>query len=289
MSPEEHMSIVDEDARPVELRAGTARVDLYPSAGGRIGQISLDGRPLLRGLEHAWRGWGGWGSYPMVPWTNRIVGGVVRFGGETITMPINWPDGTAIHGLVAERPWRVDSSDSAAATLSVEVDVDRYHVGARQTFELAPDHLDFEIELVNLAAWRVPVGIGIHPWFLVGPVRVPAEQIWDGPGPMPEGPPRPVRPDEDLRTKRLAPPMDRCFCGLTDTSAEIGDLTLSWSGPITQVVVFSGDPDAVCVEPVTMANDGIRLAEDGSVGTGVLVLDPGSRVLVEYRISWDDL
>ena len=80
--------------------------------------------------------------------------------------------------------------------------------------------------------------------------------------------------------------MDRCFTGLTDTSADIGDLTLSWRGPITQVVVYSGEPGFVCVEPQTMATDGIRMADAGVAGTGVIALDPGATLSVGYRLAW---
>jgi aldose 1-epimerase len=224
----------------------------------------------------------------MLPWANRIPGGVAHFGGATITVPVNWPDGTAIHGLAGDRAWDVVAATEQEATVAIEVALDRYHVRATQRFVLTPDDLDLEIELVNAADWVVPCGIGIHPWFRAAPVRVPADMIWPGSGPLPEGLPRPVRPGEDLRRKGVPQPMDRCFTGLTATSAEIGDLMLSWRGPITQIVVFSGEPDYVCVEPVTMANDGIRLADEGVAGTGVLALEPGAAMTVGYRLSWPD-
>ncbi len=270
----------------VTLVDGTTRVDLYPGQGGRLGQITLGDRHLLRGPEHSALGWAWWGSYPMLPWVNRIPGGVARFRGETITVPVNWPDGTAIHGLVAERPWQVENADSHAAALTIEAELDRYHVRSRQTFALDADALDLEIEVVNLAAWPVPAGVGIHPWFVAAPVRVPADLVWPGDGPMPDGLPRPVRPDEDLRQAVSAAPMDRCFTGLTGSNADIGDLTLSWRGPITQVVVYSGQPGFVCIEPQTMATDGFRLAEEGVEGTGVIVLEPGASLTVGYRLSW---
>ena len=208
----------------VTLVDGTTLVDLYPGQGGRLGQITLGDRHLLRGPEHSALGWAWWGSYPMLPWVNRIPGGAAEFQVETITVPVNWPDGTAIHGLVAERPWQVENADSHAAALMIEAELDRYHVRSRQTFALDADALDLEIEVVNLAAWPVPAGVGIHPWFVAAPVRVPADLVWPGDGPMPDGLPRPVRPDEDLRQAVSAAPMDRCFTGLTGSNADIGDL-----------------------------------------------------------------
>jgi galactose mutarotase-like enzyme len=55
---------------------------------------------------------------------------------------------------------------------------------------------------------------------------------------------------------------------------------------VTQVVVFSGAPGWVCVEPVTMANNGFELSDAGMNGTGVIVLAPGEATAVSYRFEW---
>ena len=89
----------------VTLRAGDAEAALYPAAGGRLGQIVANGRELLRGPEHAASGWAMWGAYALVPWSNRIPGGTFTFAGETITVPVNFDDGSAIHGLAAQAAW----------------------------------------------------------------------------------------------------------------------------------------------------------------------------------------
>lgn len=271
---------------PIQLAAGSAVVEVFPAAGGRIGQIAVGHRALLRGPEHAAAGWANWGSYPLLPWPNRVPGGVIEFEGAAIAVPVTWDDGSAIHGLAADAAWRVDAVSARHVDLSIDIDVDRYHLLGRQTFSLDPGGLEQHLEVVNRADWRVPVGLGIHPWFGVADVRVPADLAWPGDTPVPDGPPRPVDAGDDLRTKRAAPPMDRCFTGLTGSAAEIGDLTLSWSGPITQVVVYSEKPGWVCVEPVTMANDGFRLAADGVRGHGVLALDPGATATASYRFDW---
>jgi aldose 1-epimerase len=270
----------------ITLSSGPARVDLFPADGGRIGQIAVAGRELLRGPTHRDAGWSQWGSYPMLPWVNRIPGGITAFEGETITVPVNFADGTAIHGLAAERAWDVVAFDTTTAELAIDLDVDRYRVRATQRFALGDGALDLEIDLVNRAPWRVPAGIGIHPWFVAAPVRVPADLIWEGDGPMPTGPPRPVLAGEDLREPALPPGLDRCWTGLTGAEAAIGALSLSWRGPITQVVVYTGVEGFVCVEPQTMASDGIRLYDEGVDGTGVIALDPDAALTVGYRLAW---
>jgi aldose 1-epimerase len=273
---------------PIELSAGAATVVVAPNEGGRIAQITVAGRPLLRGPEHG-STWADWGSYPLIPWTNRIPGGLASLGGVDLALPVNWPDGTAIHGLGADRPWEVTDAGPAHVELSLAVAVDRYDIVGTQRFELTAERLVQELSVVNRADVAVPAGLGIHPWFSVAPVTAPATMVWSTSGPldpMPNGGPRPVAGDDDLRAGRTAAPMDLCFTGLTDDVAAIGDLRLSWRGPIDQLVVYSGESGWVCVEPCTMANDGIRLAADGRTDTGVVMLEPGATLAVGYTFSW---
>src|SRR4051794_26772328 len=46
-------------------------------------------------------------SYPLVPWSNRIRDGKLRWAGRTYQLRVNHADGTAIHGTASEYPWAV--------------------------------------------------------------------------------------------------------------------------------------------------------------------------------------
>ncbi len=271
-----------------ELAAGAAVATIYPDPGGRLGQLAVDGVPHLRGPEDgvAEMGWGYWGSYPLLPWCNRIPGGDFVFEGQAMRVPVSWEDGSALHGLAARTAWEVTARDAVTAALAIDIDEGPFVVRGSQRFVLTETCLDQTMAVRNMGDARVPVGLGIHPWFCVAPVRVPADAVWPGEGPMPTGAPIPVDASIDLRRSRMAPPMDRCYTALTERSVEVGGLTLSWTGPITQVVVYSGDPHFVCVEPVTMANDGFRLAAEGVAGHGVIGLDPGATLEVDYRFTF---
>lgn len=270
----------------IVLVAGSASATVHPDDGGRLGQLTVDGTPLLRGPEDAAHlGWGHWGAYPLLPWSNRIPGGRFGFEGRDLEVPVTWEDGSALHGLAAREPWRVVEAGPATATLDVHLAAGPYRVRGRQDFALNPAHLDLRLGVTNEGDDRVPVGLGIHPWFRAGAVSVPAASAWPG-EPLPSGLPRPVTPEEDLRSPRLPPPMDRCYTDLVGDVAELPGVRLRWSGPITQVVVFSGVAGWVCVEPVTNANDGFRLADAGVEGTGTIALDPGASTEVGYRFEW---
>jgi aldose 1-epimerase len=219
-----------------------------------------------------------------LPWSNRIPGGEFAFEGQRLRVPVSWDDGSALHGLAARTAWTVAHCDETSVELVIDIDEGPYQVEGWQRFALQPTHLDQTLRVRNHGL-RMPVGLGIHPWFRVAPVRVPADAAWPG-EPMPTGAPLPVDAANDLREVRAVPEMDRCYTDLTESCVEVGELRLSWAGPVTQVVVFSGDPDFVCVEPVTMANDGFRLAEEGVEGHGVVALDPGQTLEVTYRFAW---
>lgn len=274
-----------DDETPLLLRAGTASASIHPAAGGRLGQLTVDAWTYLRGPEHAHLGWSQWGAFPLLPWSNRIPDGRIRFEGRDLEVPPSWEDGSAIHGLAAAQRWEVVGSTIDTTELAIEVTAGSYRVGGRQRWSLSPTALDLELEVVNLGDDRVPAGLGIHPWFRATTIAVPADRFWPG-EPLPIGLPQPVTDHEDLRVLRAAPPMDRTYTGLTANEVHAGGLRLSWTGPITHVVVFSGVPGWVCVEPVTMVNDGFRLADEGVEGTGVIALDPGTSMRVTFRFAW---
>jgi len=275
--------------RSLELRAGAAVVELRPDAGGRIGQMTVAGQRLLRGEgESEGSGWGFWGSYPLLPWSNRIPAGRFTFRDQTHSVPVNWPDNSALHGLVAWVPWNVVSASETEAVLAVDAAAGPYRVHGRERFELHRDRLDLELSVRNDGPSVVPVGLGIHPWFRGGAVEVPARELWPTVDAIPVGPPQPVTPETDLRERRVPPPLDHCFTGLEAATATVPGCELSWSSECRHIVVYSEDPRWVCVEPVTNANDAFNLEARGVGGTGTHIVDPGEVFAVRYSFRWSD-
>lgn len=211
-------------ADAVVLRASDSRAHIYPGDGGRLGQLDFGDGPLLRGPDPS-LSWLGWGAYVMAPWVNRIPGGRLRVGEIDALLPINNDDGTAIHGLVANVPWTVDKATDSTATLSVVTDSDPFHVRVTQSFALSPGALELHIALTNVGEARVPVGLGLHPWFPV-------------------------------HTAQPRPPIDRCVDAPADNAIDATGVRLSWHGPITSLHVYTGEPGWVCFEPQTMTSTG---------------------------------
>lgn len=267
----------------ITLRAGRASAEIDPQAGGRLGQLDFGDGPLLRGPADGLR-WTDWGCYPLAPWSNRIPSGRLVSGEVDAQLPVNHHDGSAIHGLVAERPWEVTSNSGQRAELQIRVREEPFEIAARQVFDLSDTTLVLTLAVTNLAERTLPMGIGIHPWFRAGPVTVSADHVWPG-EPLPVAQPRRVAGRWDLRTPTRPAPMDACFTGLAGCAATAPGVQLSWQGPVTHVVVYSGEPGWVCIEPVTMANNAIALAELGVAGHGLQQVAPGGSLEVRYTFE----
>lgn len=267
----------------IVLRSGAATATIFPDHGGRLGQLDLGDGPLLR-RPAGDLGWAHWGCYPLLPWSNRIPGGRLAFGDLEAVLPVNWEDGSAIHGLAASRPWTVREHDDRSASLEVDVSGGPYAVHGFQMFQLHQDGLRLRLGARNDGDLPVPMGLGIHPWFRYGRVRVPADERWPG-EPLPTGSPVSVDGPYDLRAGVEPALMDACFTALTDPAAEVPGAVLRWDGPITNVVVYTGVAGWVCVEPVTMASDGFALAGQQRPHHGVQVVPAGGTLEVSYRFE----
>ena len=153
-------------ADPLILEAGDVRATILPAEGGRVGSLIVDGRELLvTGDPDLKR----WGSYPMVPFAGRIRDGRFSFRGASHQLPLGSPP-HSIHGVVLDRPWRVED----AHTLSIDLD-ERWPYRGRVVQRFAMDEHEMTFQLTLQAADPMPATIGWHPWFrrVAGARRTP--------------------------------------------------------------------------------------------------------------------
>lgn len=249
--------------------------------------------------------------YTLAPWSNRIRDARFRFRGVHHRLTVNAPDGTAHHGLVSDHPMTIVDRTPASVRLAFDSagsDTARdypfpFRVGLR--YELGPDRLDAELTVTNAGEAPCPAGGGFHPFFprtlwdtsddcaLAARVeaRYPAERC------LPTGPAEPdgvcARLTEGAPVRDLVG-LDDCFRGFAgatirwpasgvtlsvETSATLGHLVLYTPGTPT-----GGARPWFCVEPVSHANDGFNLAEEGVQGTGVRTLEPGETLTMSMAL-----
>lgn len=281
----------------VELRAGSTRLAVAPEIGGsitryaseRAGRIVEWMRPASPDAL-ATRSAGGTSSFPLVPFSNRIRDARFRFRGREVQLARNFPpEPHAIHGHGWRAPWAVVDRGEARLTLEY-----RHPAGdwpwayvAQQTFDLGDERLRVRFAVTNEAADPMPVGFGLHPYF----VRTPRALVRADVGPMWEA-------DENVMPVRIVPPPPQLLlrgAGLNpDVTALDNDFTrfggravIEWpewrarlridADPVYAclVVYTPAGRDFFCVEPATNCIDGFNMAHDGRSDTGLIVLDPG--------------
>lgn len=254
----------------VELGAGRARAVLDLERGARLVRLAVpdpNGTGTLELVPPDGPPPFGGGAFVMAPWAGRIRDAVAEHGGRRLELE-PFVDGHAIHGLVVDRIWHADAVLGDRALLAVEVEDGWFGPFAlTQAVVLTEGGLDVAFALVPRGA-TIPATLGWHPWFprrLGGThaeLSLPA--AWrlerDASG-IPDG--RREERDGAAGSDRWgAGPWDDAFGGLD------GPVVLRWpgvlrlatatDGPI--VVVYTGDPDAWCIEPQTGPPDEVHLA-----------------------------
>ena len=279
----------------IVLRSEAMEVVILPDVGGRIHRIRAFGHDLLRTPKdpaiHATEPFL-WGAYVMAPWCNRAAPGRAVIAGRAATLTANFPDGTAIHGLVFSARWTERSNGDLAYTggggewpWSFEVS---------QTASLTGATLILEYRLRNLDDAPMPAGIGLHPWFRRPvEVRLPAEAVYStNTGSAPD--PTKVAGERDLRS--LAAPAD----GLDDTWTQMTEPRVDLSWPSSGVratldveteggghlVAVASPPtfDAIAVEPQTHGPDPLRRLATGEPDPPIL-LPPDESLRLALRLT----
>jgi aldose 1-epimerase len=279
------------------LRSDELEVVVLPKFGGRIHRIRAFGRDLLRTPDdpatHRAEPFF-WGAYVMAPWCNRATPGPTDIAGRRVNLAPNFPDGTAIHGLVSSAPW-VRRGDAELAIRCDAGDAWPWPFEVHQAARITGATLALEYRLVNLDAEApMPAGLGLHPWLRCPlEVRLPAERAYASNSDSPPEP-APIAGDLDLRT--LAPPadeLDGTWAGLTDPRVELAWpdagvralIRIETDAPGTLVAVATPHGlDAIAVEPQTHGPDPFRRLAAGEPDPPAL-LPPGGSMRLALHMT----
>jgi len=282
--------------RTVVVANHAIQVELLPDIGARLHRLRVFGHDLLRTPDepstHVEDPFG-WGAYVMAPWCNRIAAAPTDIDGESVDIPSNFPDGTAIHGQVYRERWQQDDD----GTFRVEAGGGGWPWRYESALHLAVIGTTLMIEqtLTNLAETPMPGGLGLHPWFRRPlEVRVNAGTVLRS-NLDPDSLAVPVSGQWDLRGRRPMPDdLDAAWLTLGDPAVE-----LRWpaaglqaamrvrSGAGTWIVAASPrSVDAVAIEPQTHAPYGLRRLLSGEPG-GLRPLEPGDTLELTTELAFD--
>jgi aldose 1-epimerase len=285
---------------PLVLESDALEVVLLPDVGARLHRVRAFGVDLLRTPDQV-EGHASdpffWGAYVMAPWCNRARPGPMTVAGRTIDLRPNFPDGTAIHGQVSDRPWQ--ASDDGRLTVAGGGDGWPWDYEVRLHPTVEGTTLRLALELINRSDGPMPAGLGLHPWF-VRPLEVglAAEAVYpSNAGSI--GRPEPVRGTRfDLRTAGEPPgELDATWSSLAPSSVRLrwpqarveADLDIRTEASPCVAVATPSDPGATAVEPQTHGPDGLRRLLAGEPDAPTL-LPPGEalQLSVELRVRRSD-
>jgi aldose 1-epimerase len=175
------------------------------------------------------------------------------FAGRDHPLPLTMPP-HAIHGVVYDRPWRIDDH----RTISIDLD-DRWPFRGRVTQRFTLDEGGLEVAMTLHAAEPMPVVLGWHPWFrrVLLPGDEPVALRFDADQML-------LRDAEGIpggeRVRQSPGPWDDAF-----TAVRVGP-ALDWPGRLRLEldatcawwVVYSMPEHAICVEPQSGPPDAVN-------------------------------
>lgn len=158
----------------IEIRSGETRATVVEVSGGlralTVGDLAvLDGFPVDRMADGA-RG------QLLMPWPNRLAGGLYEFDGEVYQLALTEPSQhDALHGLVRWVNWEaVDRSDDAV-TMTYRLHPQPgypFTLDLAATYRVSGDGLHVALHAQNVGDERAPFGAGQHPYFRCGTATI---------------------------------------------------------------------------------------------------------------------
>ncbi len=235
-------------------------------------------------------------SLPMVPWCNRIAGGVTTPHGFHVIPPNVPGQECPLHGSGFQAEWMVEhqSTDRVVTSLRSNAPMP-FDYKATQEIILKGAALTIKLCVTHMGEAPLPYGLGLHPWFPRSPsTTLQARSLYYqgvDDSMLPTGDvPIDERPEWNFSGGSVLPSglIDTCFGGWD------GQAVLSWpdrglaltveTGPLASwYQVYSPAPDCgfFCFEPVSHPIDAHNTP--GSPGLSVLQQGQTTALTVTFR------
>ena len=291
---------MDEQA-VVTLSAGNLRLCLSPAVGGAISAFEWvgpdGGRPILRKCPDPLEKVLDAASFPLVPYVNRIRGGIFAFRGREVRLAPNMAgDPSPLHGQGWLNSWKIGSADQVSAGLSFNHDAGEWPWAyeARQDFRLDEFGLSITLTCRNTGGDPMPCGLGQHPYFPCGAetrIDTEATDVWTIDGhvlPIERGP---ATGRYDLRDRSVCGQgLDHGFGGWGG-EARLSDpnwpYEVQLSSPDAHFFQLYSPADGgiFVAEPVSHANAALNAPEEEWTEFGIRVLEPGATMSLAMRLD----
>ncbi len=257
-----------------------------------------------------------YGNPILFPFPGRIPGGKFRFQNKDFEVPVNFNDGTAIHGFVYDKRWHVlersDPSDKETFIKSEyrsNSDIETYFpfiFRLEMTYTLRDNELEICFMAENIGIDAFPFGYGLHPYFQLSGKRedwilnLPASELFELDQLVPTGIRDMVSEKLDFRKGKSFKDiyMDDLFgdlkkdkrgfitCWLNNMKTNF-KLMVTSDNNFEYYVVFAPEwGNFICIEPYTCIPNAFNLASQGIV-TGLRVLNSNKKFTAKIWLRWE--
>lgn len=281
----------------IELAQGEWSLRLRPELGAAVTRLTWRGHDILRPAPDDATSPLETGSFPLVPYANRIDRGAFVFEGRDIALPPTPGFAPhALHGVGWLQAWTVLQAGEASVDLALAAQPTEdwpWAWTASHRLRLDADGAEMTLSITNEDPEPMPAGLGLHPYFAVGPNTVlsaPASRVWLN--------------DANEIPERLAPAssvIDWSHGAAVSSAPFVDNAYAAWTGTAElrhagRVVTMTASPDArwmqvyapgagdfVCLEPVTHRPDAHNAPWNEDAG--LITLAPGQALSLSMRIA----
>ena len=256
-----------------------------------------------------------YGNPILFPFPGRIPRGEFHTHDQKFQVPINFRDGTAIHGFVYDKKWEVSEVSTPS---NKEVFVKSTYISDSEiaeffpfpfqiemTYRLGKSELELTFQAKNTGEQAFTFGYGIHPYFQMTGRRkdwvlyLPANEIFELIDLVPSGHAKKIHEPFDFRTEKSLKEiyMDDLFGKLTkDKDGFVScwlknlvngfKLTVISDQSFEYYVLYAPqEHDFIFIEPYTCIPNAFNLVHSG-VETGLRMLEPNETFEARIWFKW---
>lgn len=283
-------------------RGPSMRIQIAPGLGSNMFAWEYGGHPIIYHEPNLLKTFGFTGNFVLFPTPNRVRDYMYAWEGKTIAMKKRGKT-VEIHGLVFDEAWEHKNptigKDNISLTTSITINKTSplfaaFPFPCKLTLEyiLYPRRIRVVYSVKNQGNGPLPYGFGLHPYFsrLSGDkqtyITIPAKDWMESPQStlLPTGNLTPVKNKPyDITTPKPvgALKLDHVYTNLQKGKfASVEYRTLGFrvllkpSADFTHMVVYTGHPDAVCIENQTCSTDAHNLWDKGFRRESHLIIIP---------------
>ena len=287
---------------PTPKREKPITVSIAPELGSNMFSLTYGNDEIIVHKKALLEKRGFTGNFVLFPTPNRVKNFTYTWSNKRIVLKKRGKI-VEIHGLVYDEPWKYGNPhiENNCATVRTWIDIDKrsplfeafpFPCRLTLTYALTPKGVQITYTVKNLGNQKLPFGFALHPYFarLSGNdktfISVPAKSWMESPKDtlLPTGKlisvagkPYDIRKPVAVGTLDV----DHVYTHLTpgrfatiQYAKQRIMVTLKTSKDFTHVVVYTGDPNAVCIENQTCSTDAHNLHERGLGRASHLLIIP---------------